>query len=474
MAVFLVGAGPGDPMLLTTRATNLIKKAEVIIHDRLIDTRILKLANKDALIIDVGKKPGEAYSQEEINKLLINYGKKHEIVVRLKGGDPFVFGRGGEEIQILDEKGITFRVTPGISSALAAPLVAGIPLTHRNLTRAFTVLTTRSATGDADGSHSATTYVFLMGAETKKEVADYLINAGISESERVAIVYWATAFWQEIITCSIKELSTVDFKSPAAIIYSKNIDLDLKETNGILRGKKIVITRSFDKAEELEEILWQNGANCYCVELVELLPCESNLVRLPEVIKSGHFDGIVFSSENAVELFLKYLSDTKLLSKLSICAFGEKTKAALEKYFIKADHILTGSSSKGVGLKIATLLPNSKILYPRSSDSLGHIESELTNSGCGVTCVDLYKPVFKELSSEEIKAIKHSDLLVIYSPSQARALAKMYDEISNKQVISLGESTFDELLNLGFSKVKKSETPRYKDVYESVIKALVT
>lgn len=235
MTVHLVGAGPGDPDLLTVRAARLIASADVLVHDRLTTDAILNLAPAEALRIDVGKSAGHAVlPQHEINRLLVEHGRTGACVVRLKGGDPYVFGRGGEEAQELQAAKVEFEVVPGISSALAAPMAAGVPVTMRNQALAFTVLTghedpTGNSTVDWE-SHAATgaTLVILMGVGRIALIAKRLMVGGLHPDTPVAAIRWGCTDKQEVTRSTLGEVGHADLASPTTIVIGAVAELDLR------------------------------------------------------------------------------------------------------------------------------------------------------------------------------------------------------------------------------------------------------
>ena len=224
MTVHLVGAGPGDPELLTIRASRLIAAADVIVHDHLADASILALGRPDAEIIDVGKRPGRPTPQETINALLVHLGSQGLEVVRLKGGDPFVFGRGGEEAEALIAAGLEFTVVPGITSAVSVPAAAGIPVTHRGVSASFTVVTGHREKG---GSRSinwealaqvGSTIVILMGVSERAAIAERLIAGGLDTTTPVAAVRWGTRPDQHTVRTTLGELGITHLESPCTIV----------------------------------------------------------------------------------------------------------------------------------------------------------------------------------------------------------------------------------------------------------------
>ena len=233
MTVYLVGAGPGDADLLTVRAAALLGGADVVVHDRLIEKSVLALARDDAELIDVGKEPGGATSQELINELLVALGREHGCVVRLKGGDPFVFGRGGEELIALREAGIDCDVVPGVTSAFSGPLAAGISVTHRGITRGVTVVTGHVADDD-DGyfrriAHPELTLVILMGVTRRGVIARQLIEGGLAPETPVAVIENAWTSRQWVTRSTLDELGVLDVASPAIIVVGRIAALSLRD-----------------------------------------------------------------------------------------------------------------------------------------------------------------------------------------------------------------------------------------------------
>lgn len=221
--VAIVGAGPGDPELLTLKAARLIGQADVVLYDRLVSPQILALAPAHAELIDVGKRPGFSHTQDVLNEVMVSVALPGRHVVRLKGGDPFVFGRGGEEVEVLVRNGITFEIVPGISSALAAPAAAGIPVTHRNLSRAVTVVTGHEALDSSPVDWSAlarlgSTLVVLMGIERRGEIVRTLVAAGFDPTTPVAVIIDATTPEQREWTGDLMSLPDADVASPGVIV----------------------------------------------------------------------------------------------------------------------------------------------------------------------------------------------------------------------------------------------------------------
>ena len=231
MSVYLVGAGPGDVGLLTLRAAQLLASADVVVHDRLVSDAVLNLIGSRTMRIDVGKAPGASNSQTDINELLSELDANYDTVVRLKGGDPFVFGRGGEEAMALSRRGIDVHVVPGISSAFAAPLLAGIPVTHRGTSHGVCVVTATSEAGsEVDFERLANadiTLVVLMGVAQRASIAAQLRSGGLAPSTPVAVVERASSANQRVLRARLDELAGLEVSAPAVIVVGPVASLDL-------------------------------------------------------------------------------------------------------------------------------------------------------------------------------------------------------------------------------------------------------
>jgi uroporphyrin-III C-methyltransferase len=239
--VSLVGAGPGDPELLTVRAARRIAEAEVIVHDALVSPDVLALASPGAELVDVGKRPGQSVAQDLINVLLVRFAQEGRRVVRLKGGDPYVFGRGGEEALALAQQGIACEVVPGISSAVGAPAAAGIPVTYRGMSASFTVVTGHRQHGEMPVNWHALaqvggTVVVLMGVAQRATIADALMEGGLAVDTPVAAVHRATTGAQTVVRCPLRELATTPIESPAVIVIGAVASLDIHSLAEAMRS----------------------------------------------------------------------------------------------------------------------------------------------------------------------------------------------------------------------------------------------
>ena len=354
--VYLVGAGPGDPGLLTLRAAELLARADVVFYDALVNPDLIRLARPGAEIIYAGKRSREhALPQAELNQLLVQKAREGKCVIRLKGGDPYIFGRGGEEAEALAEAGLTFEVVPGISSIVAAPNYAGIPLTHRDHCSAFTVFT-----GHEDPAKDSTaldwkqlaamrgTKVILMGAEKIGALADKLMAEGMAGTTPVAMVRWGTTGRQESVQATLSTINglaaTKNFTAPAVTIVGDVVNLRSKLNwfeGRPLFGQRIVVTRTREQASELSRQLRELGADILEVPTIRIAPPTDRLPLVEALSGLGEYDWIVFTSPNGVAAFFDYFfksfPDIRDLGALRVAAVGPATAAKVREYHLQVD-----------------------------------------------------------------------------------------------------------------------------------------
>ena len=351
--VFLVGAGPGDVGLLTVKGLRCLQRAEVVIYDFHLNAQLLNYIGHDAELIYAGKRGGHhTMTQDEINRAIVEKAKEGKIVCRLKGGDPFIFGRGGEEAQELVKEGIPFEVVPGVSSAVAAPAYAGIPLTHRLYSSSFAVVpgyedTTKdeSAIKWAKLATGVGTLVFLMAVKNIDEMTKKLIEHGRSPDTPVAVIRWGTRADQKTIVSTLKDIAALvkekDIKPPAVTIIGDVVrlrsELNWYEKKPMF-GQRILVTREHSGGfESLEEL----GAEVLQFSTIEIVPPVS-WSDLDKTIEHIHeYDWLIFTSANGVKYFFSRLFekgiDIRELKGLRICAIGSKTEAAVNRFGIKVD-----------------------------------------------------------------------------------------------------------------------------------------
>ncbi|HTD01122.1 MAG TPA: uroporphyrinogen-III C-methyltransferase, partial [Chthoniobacterales bacterium] len=354
--VYLVGAGPGDLGLVTLRAKECIERADVIVYDHLANPEMLSWAREEAEIIYAGKKASEhALNQEEINKLLIEKARAGKEIVRLKGGDPFVFGRGAEEAKAIVDAGLAFEIVPGITSAIAGPAYAGIPVTHRAENSHVIFFTghedpskTKSAIDYAALSKLGGTQVMLMGVERIEAIAREMMANGVRGDLPVALVRWATTGRQQTLTGTLeniaKRVAKTEFEAPAVAVFGDVValrkDLNWYERRP-LSGKRIVVTRTRKQAGALTAQLRALGADVFELPTIRIEP-PTDLREFAELVQDAHqYDWIVFTSPNGVdaffEIFYKLYDDAREIGGARIAAIGPATAQRVRDFRLHVD-----------------------------------------------------------------------------------------------------------------------------------------
>ena len=409
--VYLVGAGPGDPGLLTVKGMHCIKAADVIVYDRLLNRRLLNYARSDAELIYVGKLPQRhTLKQEEINELLLQKAQEGHTVVRLKGGDPYLFGRGGEEGEMLVENGVSFEVVPGVTSAIAVPAYAGIPVTHRDFTSSLAVITghedpTKKNTSVAwDKLASGVgTLVFLMGVENLPFIVKKLLEGGRAPDTPVALVRWGTRPEQATLTGNldniVNKVQEAEFHSPAVIIVGEVVSLREKLKwfeDKPLFGKRIVVTRSRSQASVLSQRIEELGGEPLEFPVIEIVPPADYTPMDRSIAHISTYHWLIFTSVNGVESFFDRLryqqKDIRDLKGLRLCAIGPKTKEALEQKGLIVDHMPSEYRAEAIieNLK-GVLKPGEKVLLPRADIARKILSETLTAMGAAVDSVEAYR-----------------------------------------------------------------------------------
>ncbi|MBM4053833.1 MAG: uroporphyrinogen-III C-methyltransferase [Planctomycetes bacterium] len=408
--VYLVGAGPGDPRLITVKGLECIKKADVIVYDYLVNVELLKAARPEAEMIYVGKQ-GSAHTleQDDINMLLVKKALEDKIVTRLKGGDPYIFGRGGEEALVLKEYKIPFEVIPGITAAIATPNYAGIPVTHREFTSTFGLITghedpTKNESS-IDWSKISTgigTLAFYMGVKNLPYITTQLMKHGRSGDTPVAVIRWGTTFRQETV---VGTLSTIvekakNIKPPAITIVGEVVTLRDQLNwfeNKPLFGKTIVVTRSREQASEFADRLYEFGANVIEFPTIEIAKPDT-LQPLDEAISDiQSYDWLVFTSINGVDSFFQRLfdlgKDVRDIKGIKICAIGPATAGGIEKYHIRVNCKPPKFVAESVveELKRVTAIKGERFLLPRADIARSYLPEELQKLGGRVNDLVVYK-----------------------------------------------------------------------------------
>ena len=421
--VYLVGAGPGDPGLMTIRGKELLERAEVVIFDYLANEEFLKYAPADAERIYVGKKGGDhTLSQDGINALLVEKGLE-KVVVRLKGGDPFVFGRGGEEAQVLVENGIPFEVVPGISAAVAVPAYAGIPLSHRDLTASIAFITGHErADKDTDDSKIAWdkistgigTLVFFMGVKNLPDICKKLIQNGRPDDTPVALVRWGTTSQQQTVigTLSdiVKKVQEAKLAPPALIVVGEVVKCR-EELNWFERrplfGRKIIITRAREQASDFKAEL--QGLGAQCIEFPTIAISEPpSWEAIDQAIRGlSGYDWVVFTSVNGVRFFMQRLraagKDARELKGVRLAAIGPATAEALESLMLHPD-LVPGEYRAEAILEALSAedLKGKRFLIPRAMVAREILPDKLREWGAQVDVVPAYQTVLPEQDLPEV------------------------------------------------------------------------
>ena len=412
--VYLVGAGPGDLGLVTLRAKECIERAAVIVYDHLANPEMLGWAREEAEIIYAGKKAGEhALGQDEINKLLVENARAGKEVVRLKGGDPFVFGRGAEEAKAMVDAGIAFEIVPGITSAIAGPAYAGIPMTHRADNSHVTFFTghedpskTTSAIDYAALAKLGGTQVMLMGVERIDAITREMIANGVRCDLPVALVRWATTGRQETLTGTLENIAKrvveAEFEAPAVAVFGDVVSLR-KDLNWYerrpLSGKRIVVTRTRKQAGALTSQLRALGADVFELPTIRIEP-PTDLREFAELVQDAHgYDWIVFTSPNGVDaffkIFYKLYDDAREIGAARIAAIGPATAQRVRDFHLHVDlqpeefvaESIVGEFQKQGGVE------NLRILLARAEKARDVLPRELSKLGAIVDEAFAYRTV---------------------------------------------------------------------------------
>ncbi len=411
---YLVGAGPGDPLLLTLKGRACLARADVVVYDYLSNPELLRHAPAQASTIYAGKKAGQhTLTQEEINALLVEHTQAGKVVVRLKGGDPFIFGRGGEEAEALVAAGCAFEIVPGISSAIGGPAYAGIPVTHRAHNTMLTLFTghedpTKGVQGldYAAVARAPGTKVMLMGVERLSPITEGLLREGMATETPVALIRWATTGAQETLTGTLATIATkateAGFKAPAVAVFGDVVSLrgtlNWFETKPLF-GKSIAVTRTRQQAGELVEALRSLGADAYELPTIRIEPAPDKRAFYELVVDAHSYDWLIFTSPNGVDAFFKAFfelyRDAREIGGVRIAAIGPATAARVNAFHLAVDI----QPEKYVAEEIVaalckeTSVENVKILLARAEGAREVLATELTRLGAIVDEAVAYRTV---------------------------------------------------------------------------------
>jgi uroporphyrinogen III methyltransferase/synthase len=477
--VYLVGAGPGDPGLITVKGRKCIQHADVIIYDYLASPALLSAARESAELIYVGKKGGDhTLSQDEINSLIVEKARSGGIVCRLKGGDPFIFGRGGEEAEVLFKAGLPFEIVPGVTSAIAAAAYAGIPLTHRKLASTLAFITghedpEKEETG-IDWSSLANgigTLVFFMGVKNLPHIARNLIDHGKPANTPVALIQWGTTSSQKTVTGTLESIvekaRSAGIKAPAIIVVGDVVHLRKKlkwfETRPLL-GKRIVVTRARQQASDLVGLLSDLGAECLEYPTIKIMPSADPRPLKNAAENLNAYDWVVFTSVNGVIYFFEQLfavgKDVRALGHLKTAAIGPATAEKLREFGLISDIVPKTYRAESVVEAFKTeQVTGKKILLPRAKEARPILPKELKKMGAEVEEIPAYETL---KVTENIDDLVHQlenrriDLITFTSSSTVKNFKallpaeKFTKLIQGVTIASIGPITSDTATALGF------------------------
>lgn len=434
--VYLIGAGPGDPGLLTLRGRELLAAADVVVYDRLLHPAVLGHTRPDAERIYVGKSSARhAMRQEEINHLIVDRAQQGQNVARLKGGDPFVFGRGGEEAEACAAAGVGFIVVPGVTSAIAAPAYAGIPVTHRDCASSFAVITghERDAAGEAGGrtpgvpeqrrdwtaiANAADTLIFLMGVEALPEIAGRLQQHGRSAETPVALIEWGTWSRQRVVAATlgtIVERAAAECLRPPAVCVVGDV-VALRETlewfapapPGPLSGKRVLVTRAREQASALSDLLVARGAEPVEFPVIRIDRLDDYSKLDGALHRLGDFGWVAFTSANTAAVIAERLEavdrDARAFAGVRIAAIGPGTAAALrEGLRLRADFMPSEAVAEAAVAEWPGELHGVRVLLPRATEARDALPSGLAARGATVEVLPAYRTVLDGSGAAQVE-----------------------------------------------------------------------
>lgn len=490
--VYLVGAGPGDPGLMTLRATELIASADAILHDRLIPGEALAGARGDALLEYAGKGPrGDSKLQGSIEQRMLELAREGKSVVRLKGGDPLVFGRGGEEAARLRAAGIEFEIVPGVTAGVAAAAYAGVPVTHRAHARAVAFISGNAGEDVPDPTIDWTalaafpgTLVFYMGVRNLPEITGQLIAAGRDASEPVAVIAQGTTAAQHTVTARLDEIAeriaTAGIKPPALTVIghvvSERERIEWFERRPLF-GRSVAVTRARTQAGKLATRLSALGAQVVEAPTIRTTPREDEAVATA-ARAIGDFDLVALTSANGVSCLFDALAreglDARALANVQIAAIGVATADALREHGIEADFVPERATAESLlELLSAEPLAGKRVLLAVASGARPVLANGLREIGAEVQKTDLYDTAAELLDPEQTEAVLAADFITFASGSAVRSLAEALGDagrLSGRTLVSIGPVTSDALREQGLEPAAEAERHDIDGLVDAVLK----
>jgi uroporphyrinogen III methyltransferase/synthase len=458
--VSLIGAGPGDPGLLTLRGAEALAGADVVVHDYLANPVLLAHARPDAELIYVGKKAGShSRSQEEINVLLVDRASAGLRVARLKGGDPFVFGRGGEEALALIDAGLPFEVIPGVSSAVAAPAYAGIPVTHRGLASSFAVITghedpakEESAIDWSRLATSTDTLVFLMGVGNLPQIVAKLMAHGRPPETPVALVRWGTMPNQQVVSGTLADIvdrvRAVDLKPPAVTIVGQVAGLRQQLhwfEDRPLFGQRVLVTRTRQQASALSARLRALGAEAIELPTISISPPDDRTPLDRAIAEVSHYDWIIFTSVNGVGQFWEQLAcaglDARALYGVQLAAIGPATAARLGEYGLRADYMPDEYVAEAIAAGLGDVR-GQRVLLPRADIARPALADLLRQNGATIVEVAAYRTLRPRMDADKLsRLLARVTVATFTSSSTVSNLAAMAQDAGLELPQALAQAT---------------------------------
>lgn len=427
--VYLVGAGPGDPRLITVKGLNCIEQGDVIVYDRLANPSLLRKMKRGAEKIYVGKRTDRhTLKQEEISQLLVDLALSGKNVVRLKGGDPTIFGRVGEEAELLRKHGITYEIVPGITSAISVPAYAGIPVTHRELASSLSIITGHESPDKLDESidwakvtNATGTLVFMMGIANIGYITQQLIAHGRDPETPVALIRWGTRAEQQTLVGTLSDIHQkviqADFKPPAVTVVGDVVKQRerLKWAESMpLFGARVLVTRTRSQASDLVRKIEDLGGETYEFPVIEVQKPDDKTLESTDVAieRLDEYDWVFFTSVNGVEYFFEHLErlgkDVRALYKARIAAVGPATKEALRKYGISSEELPGRFQAEGLFEKFGDeLKAGQQVLLPRGNLARSWLPEVLTEKRLAVTEAVMYETVPTLEEDDELLRLLH-------------------------------------------------------------------
>jgi uroporphyrinogen III methyltransferase/synthase len=465
--VYLVGAGPGDARLLTLRAAELLGKADLVALDALVSPDIVAMIPKSAEVIFVGKRAAaHALPQEQINALLVEQAKAGRMIVRLKGGDPFVFGRGGEEAEELLAAGVPVEIVPGISSAIAGPAYAGIPVTHRAHSTSVTLVTGHEADSGSTGiqwpalAQLDGTIVFMMGFANLPSICHKLMHHGMSGDRGCAVISKATRLDQRTVTGTLRNIearvAVAKLETPALIVVGNVVQLadtlNWFESKPLF-GKRIVVTRAREQASELKRLLEESGAQVLQFPTIEIAP-PASYDSLDRVI-DGHYDWLVFTSINGVQSFFTRLfargKDVRSLASTKVAAVGQATADDLRARGINPDVV----PERFISTELLPLLAEDqrgiRTAVIRAEEGRDELLTELRRRGGEVDLAVAYRTVAAETNLDELRALIEADAIDLITFTSASTVDNFFARLTpgKAALVSIGATTTEAIRRHG-------------------------